>query len=104
MKLIELRKKNKLRQEDLAKYLCIAPSTYQHYENNRTEPNIETLKALADFYNVSIDYIVGRERIGDIGYLDSEQILLVKIIKELNRDNLLILTGRAISMLESQQA
>lgn len=89
MRLIELRKNKNLRQEDIAKILCMSQSTYQHYENGRAEPNIESLKTLADYYNVSIDYLVGRDHIGDIGYLDDDQRTAVKLIQNLNKNNLL---------------
>lgn len=35
--------------------------TYQCYETETHEPKIDSLIVLADFYNVSIDYIVGRK-------------------------------------------
>ena len=104
LKLREFRKQKHLTQETVAKILNVGVSTYSGYEVERAEPNLATLCELADYYNISLDSLVGRQYQNDIGYLDSEQTLLVKIIKELNRDNLLILTGRAISMLESQQA
>lgn len=37
----------------------IKQSTLASYENGRTQPDIETLGKLADFYNVSIDWLVG---------------------------------------------
>ncbi|MGN1222270.1 MAG: helix-turn-helix domain-containing protein [Christensenellales bacterium] len=57
MKLKYLRKENKLKQKQLADYLNVAESTYRSYENCTNEPSIETLKKLADFYKVSIDYL-----------------------------------------------
>jgi len=102
MKITELRKEKKITQEEIAKYLNMTQSTYQHYETGRTEPNIETLCKLADYYNVSLDYLVGRNRVGDIGYLTPAQTTLVQVIKKLNQQNLLLLTGRAMAMLEAQ--
>ena len=102
MRLIELRKNKNLRQEDVAKILCMSQSTYQHYENGRAEPNIESLKKLADYYNVSLDYLVGRERKDEVGFLSPMQITCVNLMKQLNYENLLILSGRIIAMIESQ--
>lgn len=102
MKLKELRKEKGLTQEELANKLFLSQNGYSSYENGRTEPNIDILCRLADYYNVSLDYLVGRERIDDIGYLNQEQTTLVKIIKKLNQQNLLLLTGRAMAMVESQ--
>lgn len=60
MKLKELRKEKKQTQDDIAKLLNVAHSTYNGYEKETSEPTIETLKKLADYYNVSLDYLVGR--------------------------------------------
>ncbi|AUJ23624.1 hypothetical protein CAI16_15050 [Virgibacillus dokdonensis] len=54
-----LRKQRDLKQEDVAKSLGISRARYSHYENNHVEPDIEMLKNLSQFYNVSIDYLVG---------------------------------------------
>ena len=102
MNLKKLRKNKKLTQQKIAEMLNVAPTTYLGYEKETSEPNINTLIKLADFYNVSLDYLVGREKINDIGYLTAEQISAVKIIKKLNHQNLLLLTGRALAMLENQ--
>lgn len=55
-----LRESKKLMQKELAKELGISPSALSHYENGEREPDIKTLTKLADFFNVSIDFIIGR--------------------------------------------
>lgn len=55
-----LRKKRKVQQKELAEHLGISVRGYQFYESEDNEPNIKMLIALADFYDVSIDYLVGR--------------------------------------------
>ena len=55
-----LRKERKVQQKELAEYLEISVRGYQFYESEVNEPNIKTLIALADFYGVTIDYLVGR--------------------------------------------
>ena len=55
-----LRKDRKIPQKELAEYLGISIRGYQFYESESNEPNIATLIALADFYGVTIDYLVGR--------------------------------------------
>lgn len=102
MKIKELRKEKKTNPEDLAKLMSISIQAYYKYENETNEPNIQNLCKLADYYDVSLDYLVGRERKNDIGYLTPAQITLVKVIKNLNQQNLLLLTGRAMAMLEAQ--
>lgn len=47
-------------QEEISKALGLSRARYSHYENNRVEPDTEILNKLADFYNVSTDYLLGR--------------------------------------------
>ena len=55
-----LRKDRGLTQKQVADFLAINMRTYQYYEADDHRPDIETLMALADFYGVTIDYLVGR--------------------------------------------
>lgn len=47
-----------LTQKELATYLNIAPSTIGSYVQNAREPDFSTLKSLAKYFNVSIDYLL----------------------------------------------
>ena len=55
-----LRNNLKLSQRDLAKELNISPSSIAMYETGQRTPDTETLKLLADFFNTSTDYLLGR--------------------------------------------
>ncbi|MBQ9973994.1 MAG: helix-turn-helix transcriptional regulator [Oscillospiraceae bacterium] len=55
-----LRQERKVQQKQLAELLGITVRGYQFYESESNEPSIKVLIALADFYGVSIDYLVGR--------------------------------------------
>lgn len=55
-----LREDHDLTQEYIAKYLKINRVVYNRYENGLREIPISLLIELADFYNVSIDYITNR--------------------------------------------
>lgn len=103
MKLIELRKKNDKTQKEIAAFLHIAQNTYQGYEAERCEPNIKILKMLSRYYNVSVDYLIENELENDIGFLSKEQVKAVKLLKALNRDNLMVTTGRMLEILEKQE-
>ena len=59
-RLIEQRKLNKVTQRELAEHLQIAQPSYIRYENGTSEPSLENLVKLADFFDVSIDYLLGR--------------------------------------------
>jgi len=55
-----LRKEKRLKQSEMALRLEISTRAYQNYETNVTVPLVETLIALADFFDVSTDYLLGR--------------------------------------------
>lgn len=59
-KLRQLRSKKGLTQKQLAHYLHCSPSSVSNYENDVYTPGLDTLVLLADFYEVSIDYLLGR--------------------------------------------
>ena len=46
--------------KDLCAALGISLMTYYRYERGEREPSLSVLVALADFYDVSLDYLVGR--------------------------------------------
>lgn len=47
-------------QKDIADQLGISRARYSHYENNYAEPDHVLLNRIADFYEVSVDYLLGR--------------------------------------------
>lgn len=59
-RLEELRKKMKMTKKEVAGLLNIDQSTYGKYELGKREPDSEMLKKLADIFNTSVDYILGR--------------------------------------------
>ena len=59
-RLREKRTKLNLTQEAVAQKLKIAQSTYAGYETGKRQPDIETLSKLADFFETSTDYLLGR--------------------------------------------
>lgn len=59
-KIVELRQKRGLTQNMLARKTGIKRAAISHYELGRREPDFETLALLADFFHVSIDFLLGR--------------------------------------------
>ena len=55
-----LREDTDKKQIELAKYLDVKQSTYSDYETGRINIPVDMLIKLAEFYNVSLDYLVGR--------------------------------------------
>lgn len=59
-RLRDLRLESHTTQTDIAEMLGITQQAYAHYENERRLPNVQLLCLLADYYNVSVDYLLGR--------------------------------------------
>jgi len=62
-RLKELRLKNKKTQTQMSLLLNISQAAYSKYENGKAEPDSDSLKTLAQFFNVSIDYLIGQENL-----------------------------------------
>jgi len=60
--------------QDVQDVIGIPKQTLSNYERKTREPNIHTLKLLADFYNVSVDVLIGHEPT-----VNSEQLSLERI-------------------------
>lgn len=59
----ELRKERRLTQREMAEQFGLALSSYQCYEYAHRFPDFQGLIAIADFFDVSLDYLVGRSEI-----------------------------------------
>lgn len=59
-KIIRLRQDKDITQKELAKLLHIDQSMISYYEKNKKRPSFEVLTKIADIFNVSIDYLMGR--------------------------------------------
>lgn len=59
-RLIEQRKLNHVTQRQMAEYLNMAQPSYIRYENGSAQPSLENLVKIADYFDVSVDYLLGR--------------------------------------------
>lgn len=57
----ELRQERNLSQKELAKELGLSPAAIGFFETGKNQPKAESLKAYANFFNVSVDYLLGRD-------------------------------------------
>ena len=60
MRLKELREKCGATQKDVVVYIMCSATVYSRYEREEREPDIDTLSRLADYFNVTVDYLIGR--------------------------------------------
>jgi len=84
LRLAELRNKKGLSQAQLAQYLKITHQAYSLYETNKRQMNYETLCLLADFYEVSTDYLLGRMDAVP-SFLDDEERLMLERYRALDK-------------------
>ena len=83
-----LRLRAGMSQTDLANNLDIAKSTVSMWENGKREPNFETMEAIADYFNVDMDFLHGREKPAT-DYDDGLKLLdaeLIRMLKNLSPD------------------
>ena len=91
IRFFELRSEKGISQREIAKLFDISQATYNNWENGRTQPSIEQLIALARFYEVSVDYLIGNsDDAGIINYdkpqLSDEEIQLLRAFRPLPRE------------------
>ena len=68
----QLRKSKALTQEELAEYLFVSRTAISKWESGRGYPNIESLRAIAKFFSVSIDDLLSGEEVLDIAEEDNK--------------------------------
>ncbi len=84
-KIYSLRMAKRMSQEQLAAVLSISPAAVSKWERNLSNPSIEMLWKLADFFECSIDELVGRTlvQVEKVGTYDEKKIRLVVIGEDL---------------------
>lgn len=95
MRLKELRQNAHVTQEQVSKDLNLARTTYRNYENGDREPSLDVLVKLADYFSVSLDFLLERQN-KNLIFTDSlspEKKELINMIRTLNDDETLIAIG-----------
>jgi len=84
-KIYSLRVAKGMTQEQLAMVLCVSPAAVSKWERNLANPSIEILWALADYFECSIDELVGREEkhLTKVGMYNDEKMQLAEVAEEL---------------------
>ena len=106
-----LRESNEKSQLEVCTALNIEQSTLANYESGRRTPEIDILIKLAEYYNCSVDYLLGLENKKNdkanenkILIIDSEmKKVLSDSYDKLNSDNRYILIGEAKKLLKEQR-
>ncbi|MGE6540802.1 helix-turn-helix domain-containing protein [Bacillus luti] len=91
-RLSELRKNRKWSLQETADRLEIAKSTYAGYENGYRLPSLQSLSKIADLFDTSVDYILGRI---EHSHQNKDLIDITKILNDPNQT--LLIDGEALS-------
>ena len=92
-RLRELRKENKMSQNDLGKLLGVSKVSVSGYENGTRIPSLDILNGMLDVFGVSADYLLGREL--NVVCEDDNNVTMylstsdIEIIKEIREDSVL---------------
>lgn len=78
-------RKGKMTQKELAEKIGVTPITIQNYENNRREPNIETLNKIAKVLEIPVGFLMGREDFNAFLSTKINNLSVVNVTKT-NRD------------------
>lgn len=83
-----LRKINGLTQQEIANKIDVSRVAYTNWENGKREPELEMIIRLADIFNVSLDFLLGRYKFIDENFENTyEMIILSKNLKDLRNKN-----------------
>jgi len=91
-----LREKRKLTQKELAEKLNIPNQNISNYERDFRQPDYETLQMLADFFDVTTDYLLGRSsNLPQLTEKDEKDIAkkMESILEEMDSDTALAFDG-----------
>ena len=109
LRIKELRIENEKTQEKMAKILGVSRQVYANYENEINEPSIEMLIKMSQFFQCSIDYLIGNtDDFGNVSIqnntltLSSDEQRLIDTYRKLNANNRIHVSTYAEVRLEEQ--
>lgn len=80
-RLRDLRTRRNLSQPELAEAIGVSKSAISMYERGERNPDFETLERIADFFNVDMNYLLGKDS-GSLYYLEPEAAELAQVLFE----------------------
>jgi len=84
-----LRNKKGISQQQLADVIGVSQQSINKYENHKIEPDIQTLIALADYFNTSVDFLIGHTDIErkieyvQSYYLNADEANLIELYRQI---------------------
>ncbi|MGF6990381.1 transcriptional regulator with XRE-family HTH domain [Lachnospiraceae bacterium PM6-15] len=113
-KISNLRKKLKMNQREFAKAIGVSNGAVAMWETNKRQPDLETLLKLANFFNVSTDYLLGKEQTPTniITELDSpsekafsqEEQDVINYFRQLDKEDRQWIVGQMLDLIRKNKA
>ena len=89
-KLKELRQSKGISQQQLADVITVSQQSVNKYENHGVEPDISTLIRIAEYFNVSLDFLTGRTEVKEMAEtpkmseLSDDEVRIIMQYRNLN--------------------
>jgi transcriptional regulator with XRE-family HTH domain len=101
----ELLSEKNLSYTALAKELNIPQTTISNWLNRGSKPNIEDLIKICDYFNISLDYIIGRESKDNVIIVnDKQKSQIEELYEKLDRQNKIMVLGYITALLQKQNS
>lgn len=107
LKIKELRESRKIKQKEMAEILQVPNNTYNQWENEKRQPDHDMLVRIAEYFGVTVDYLLGREEEpqkekspSNDGLSENEKVMLqlFRTVPEDRQTELLSLIESALKM------
>lgn len=102
-RLKDLKEDADLTQREAAELIGVSMNHYGKYERGETDIPLEKAVILADYYEVTLDYLAGRSNIKNHVSNKAQLILLAELFSQLNPENKARIEERMLEMLEKQK-
>ena len=96
-----LRKEYNISQQQLANIIGVSQQSINKYENHNVEPDIETLKAIATFFNTTIDFLVGFDE--STAFTKEDELLRLFSLMTKEQQDLYIEQGKIFAKMNNKK-
>ncbi len=86
----------------LAKILSVSQSTVANWLSGKTAPSSQKLHEISNVFNVSVDYLLGRDK-NDVSLADPTKSELVNMIHMLDNEDTAYIKGQIVALLKSEK-
>ena len=97
-----LRKEYNISQQQLANIIGVSQQSINKYENHNVEPDIETLKAIATFFNTYIDFLVGFDE-SKTAFTKEDELLRLFSLMTKEQQDLYIEQGKIFAKMNNKK-